>query len=87
MGSRLPLGAMVAALVTMLMPRDYPPSVSRGAFLCRPAAIAKRDDDHRGLQGAIQLDFCEGSSDCGTPMPTASCAKAAELMVGPHARR
>jgi hypothetical protein len=43
-------------------------------------------DGFKGF-GFVSEDPHVDIPDCGTSMPTASCAKAAELMVGPYARR
>jgi hypothetical protein len=53
---------------------------------CQPGVTPFDADGFNGL-GFVSEDPHVGIPDCGTSMPTASCAKAAELMVRPYARR
>jgi hypothetical protein len=59
---------------------------------CQPGVTPFDADGFKGL-GFVSVSVSVSEDphvdipDCGTSMPTASCAKAAELMVGPYARR
>ena len=53
----------------------------------RQPGVTPFDADGFKRLGFVSEDPHVNIPDCGTSMPTASCAKAAELLVGPYARR